>query len=115
MVDWNAFFDVEPRFRAWDETSWNLGEDMLLLTNAHRGVSLALDWLPAHRPRGRFVLSAVRIIRYDAGETGGDWDHPLRQMTTRSKRKAVETLERWLAWYSEHALPAAQRRPRGTR
>jgi hypothetical protein len=30
-VNYNQFFDVEPKFKAFDDVSWGFGEDMLLL------------------------------------------------------------------------------------
>jgi hypothetical protein len=109
-VEWNTFFEAEPRFKSWDDTSWHFGRDMLLLSNDHRGVSIDLEWVPAHRASGRFVITAVRQFHDPEHGRSGDWDHPLKRMETRSKRKAVETVEAWLDWYSQQGVPPTRRR-----
>jgi hypothetical protein len=109
-VEWNTFFDVEPRFKSWDETSWNFKTDMLLLSNEHRGVSINLEWSPAFRAGGAFVLTAVRHVHDPEHGRSGDWDRPLKRVNTRSKRKAVATIEAWLDWYSNYGLSATRRR-----
>ena len=110
VVEWNTFFDVEPRFKSWDDTSWNFNTDMLLLSNEHRGVSIALEWHPAFRASGAFRLEAVRHIHDPEHGISGDWEHPLKSVKTRSKRKAVTTVEAWLNWYSNHGVPPIRRR-----
>jgi hypothetical protein len=108
-VDWNTFFEVEARFKSWDQVSMNFAEDMLLLINDYRGVYISLDWFPAHGASGAFFLRAVRQIHHPEHGRCGDWSRPLKQMKTRSRRKAVETIEAWLEWYAVHGVPAARK------
>jgi hypothetical protein len=108
IVEWNSFFDVEPRFTSWDRTSMHFNTDMLLLSNEHRGVYISLDWFLPHRSSGAFYLRAVRQIQHPEYGRCGDWSRPLRRAKTRSKRKAVETIEAWLDWYSNHDVAASR-------
>ena len=101
-VSFNTFFEVDARFRSWDDTSYNFKEDMLLLKNRHRGVIIDLGWMPSFRSTGRFYLRAVRLL---SEAEGGDWEKPMRLLETRSRRKVVTAIEDWLHWYSEHELP----------
>ena len=101
-VSWNTFFEIDARFRSWDDTSWHFDEDMLQLVNRHRGVIVDLGWHPSYRSTGHFRLVAVPV--------GGDWDQPLRTLQTRSRRKVVTAIEAWLAWYSDHGQAPARKR-----
>ena len=105
-VHWNTFYEIEARFKSWDDTSWNFSEDMFLAENEFRGVMIDLGWIHSFRANGHFVLRAVR--RADGEHY--NWDRPLRTITTRSKRKVVNTLENWLEWYASHPLPKHRKR-----
>jgi hypothetical protein len=98
LVEWNTFFDVEPKFKSYDHISWHFGEDMLLVSNDRVGVAIDVGWYPAHRTNGSFGLVAVRIYE-DGDRMSKSWDVPLRKIRTRSKEKVVRTLEGWLEWY----------------
>jgi hypothetical protein len=106
-IIWNTFHEIEARFKSWDDTSWNFSEDMFHAENKFRGVVIDLGWIPEFRANGRFVLRAVRRA---AGGEHYNWDRPSRTMTTRSKRKVVDTLEAWLEWYANRPLPKHRKR-----
>src|SRR5438552_3666430 len=94
-VSFNTFNEIEARFASYDETSWNFKEDMLLLSNPRLAIIIDIGWRPSFRATGRFYLKAVRDLGH---EQGGDWEKPLRQLRTQSRRKVVETLEKWLQY-----------------
>lgn len=60
-VEFNTFYDLESNFKTHDDNSWNFSQDMLQITNQHRGVLLDLGWYPEHRASGQFKLVAIRI------------------------------------------------------
>lgn len=103
-VLYNQFLDVEPRFKTHDDVSWDFGEDILLMENTDAVVMVALGWYPSHRSTGRFSLVVAELRDGDNGTRGADWDKPLRELQTRSKRKLVATLEDWVDWYSNREL-----------
>ena len=101
-VGWNTFFDIDPKFRTYDQTSWHFTEDMLQIESRRLGVLVDLGWRPEFRARGSFRLVATRFFEDPEYGWTGDWDRPLRSLTTRSRRKVVATIENWLSWYSAH-------------
>ena len=58
-VRYNQFFAVEPKFKAYDDVSWDFGEDILMLVNQSARVLIDLGWYPSHRPKGKFRLLAI--------------------------------------------------------
>jgi hypothetical protein len=106
-VSYNTFRQVEPKFKTYDDVSWDFKEDMLVIENARYQVLLDLGWYPGHTSHGAFGLRAVRLLE----EGGGDWDKPLQILRTRSSKKVVLTIERWLAWYGD-GNPAPLSKPR---
>ena len=108
-VEWNTFFEVEPKFKSYDQISWNFGEDMLLVENKRVGIVIELGWYPGHRWPGEFKLVALRLERVRK-LMGMAWENPERKLWTRSKEKVVRTLERWMEWYGNQKMRAASKR-----
>lgn len=96
-VVFNTFFEVEPQFKSFDDTSWNFKEDMLLIDSEQHGVAIDLGWYPSFRASGSFGLVAVAL----KGD-GADWQHPLRRLHTRSKKKVAAAIESWQEWFENH-------------
>lgn len=101
-VLYNQFFDVEAKFKTFDDTSWDFGEDIYMAEHERAGVLIDLGWYPSHQASGRFRLVAIRAYRENDGTEVGEWKRPIRELRTRSKRKVVATLEEWMDWYSHH-------------
>src|SRR4051812_7143431 len=80
-VEWNTFFEVEPKFKSYDRISWNFGQDMLLLSNERVKVAIDLGWYPSYRSPGMFRMMAARIYD-DQEQSVAAWDNPLRQRRT---------------------------------
>ena len=97
-VEWNTFFEVEPKFKSHDQMSWNFGEDMLLITNDWIGITVEMGWYPSNRSPGIFRLVAIRNDQIEK-LMGLAWDDPLRELKTGSKKKVVRTVEKWLEWF----------------
>jgi hypothetical protein len=76
--------------------SSHFSEDMLQIDNRCRGVVIDLGWLPEHRATGSYRLVATRLFEDPEYGWAGDWERPLRQLRTRSRRKVVATIENWL-------------------
>jgi hypothetical protein len=73
----------------------DLKEDQLQLSNDHHRVVVDLSWLPEFNPKGRFVLTAVRLE--NDGEAMADaWEAPLRVRESRSFSEILGILENWL-------------------
>jgi len=106
-VTFNDFYDIEPKFRSWDDVSWNFKEDMLQLVNDHTGIVIDLGWLRSHRSTGKFKLTAAK-----AGDPDGALRSHLRLINSRSKTKIVDTIEAWLVHYSLDG-PAFRKQPAG--
>jgi hypothetical protein len=92
-VEYNTFSELDPKFRMHDDASWNFGEDMLHITNRPIQLLVDLGWYPAHRSKGRYRLKLVRLL---TDKDGADWDHPLEDLRTRSRRRVVAKIEEWL-------------------
>ncbi|MDB6124304.1 MAG: hypothetical protein JWQ71_3297 [Pedosphaera sp.] len=73
----------------------DLKEDQLLLSNNHQRVVVDLGWLPEFDPKGRFVLTAVRLEN-DGEAMAEAWYSPLRVRESRSFSEIVGILENWL-------------------
>src|SRR5258705_2985476 len=112
-VKWNKFYDVEPKFKSYDQLSWCFDEDMLYIINDWLQVAVDLGWYPSFKSPGSFGLVAVRLDE-DASKPGASRESPLRKFRTRSKEKVVRTLERWMEWYAnQKPTPTAKiRQPR---
>ena len=91
-VAWNTFYELDPKFKTYDDFSWNFKTDMLLLNNEQQRLAIDLSWHPTACSAGHFYVTLVELI----GDNDADWRHPIEVIETRSRRKVVQTIEQWL-------------------
>lgn len=103
----NSFCEVDPATLT-DEELLMFSEDMLWLTNEHRGVQLDLGW---YGKPGYYGLEAHLWFK-DKEQMRESLFHPLAEFTTRSPHEVAQTINSWLAKYSDifYKLPKLKRK-----
>jgi len=92
-VVWNSFYELDPPTDRKSGDWLYFSEDLLLLANTSARVLLDVSWRPYGR-KGRFVLSVVNWL--GVGEMPEQWERPMMQVRTRSRKRVVRQLDAWL-------------------
>lgn len=100
----NRFHELDPTFHSEDDAWSYFSQDMLWIVQRGGKLGIDLDWLPDHAKSGRFVLSVVRLWPERERPPYDPWTRPLNRLETRSRRKVVGAIEKWLAWYGRHGV-----------
>lgn len=107
IMEGNSFYEIDPCFETYNDASWNFSEDMLVLINKQAKVVVDLGWYPEFKANGAYRLLAVKFFS-NKDKMCSSWDHPLKEIRTRSRQEVVAAIEEWLVLFNAESLSAVQ-------
>lgn len=85
-IEYNNFTEYDMDIHGVDDL-FELHEDLLRLRHINRKLIIDLGWYPSYEIDGSYLLMFVKNF---------DWDNPLEQISTRSKKEIIACIEKWV-------------------